>query len=81
MFSPILNIALQYGGAVLMGIFVGFICKAYFASRVQKKIKGYQSEIVKSHAKILELEAKNDLLEKRVIEAEGKFSKDRLIMN
>ena len=81
MFSPILNIVMQYAGAVLAGIVIGLICKAYFASQVQGKIKRYQGEIVKSHAQILELEATNDRLEKRLKEIEGKFSKDRLVMN
>jgi cell division protein FtsB len=81
MFSPILNIVMQYGGAVLSGILVGLFFKAYFASQVQTKIKRYQCEIVKSHGKILELEAKNDQLEKRIKTAEGTFSKDRLQLN
>ena len=81
MFSPLLNIVMQYGGSVLAGVVVGLICKAYFAGQVHGKIKGYQSDIVKSHGKILELEAYNDKLEKRVKELEGSFVKDRLFMN
>ncbi len=81
MFSPILNIVMQYGGAVLVGILVGLFFKAYFASQVQTKIKRYQCEIVKSHGKILELEATNDKLEKRVKDVEHNFVKDRLVMN
>ncbi len=81
MFSPILNIVMQYGGSVLAGIVVGLVCKAYFASRMHGKIRGYQSEIVKSHAKILELDAKNDQLEKRIKEIEGTFTKDKIFMN
>ncbi len=81
MFSPLLNIVMQYGGAVLSGIVVGLVCKAYFASQMQNKIRGYQSEIVKSHAKILELDGRNGLLEKRVKELEGSFIRDRIFMN
>ena len=81
MFSPLLNIVTQYGGAVLVGILVGLICKAYFASQMQSKIRGYQIDIVKSHAKILELEAKNDQLEKKIKEIDGSFNKDRIFMN
>jgi len=81
MFSPLLNIVSQYCGAVLAGIAVGLICKAYFASQVQKKIRGYQSDIVKSHSKILELEAENGQLEKGLKELEGSFKKDRIFMN
>lgn len=81
MFSPLLNIVMQYGGAFLVGIVTGLLSKAYFASQMQRKIKGYQMEIVKSHSKILELEAKNDQLEKRFLEVEVTFSKDHLFMN
>ena len=81
MFSPLLNIVAQYGGAVLAGIVVGLICKAYFASQMQRKIRDYQGEIVKSHSKILELEALNYRLEKKVKDCEGVFVKDRLVMN
>lgn len=81
MFSPLLNIVAQYGGAVLAGIVVGLISKAYFASQMQNKIHEYQGDILKSHAKILELEATNGQLEKRIIELEGSFSKDRIFMN
>ena len=81
MFSPLLNIVMEYGGPVLAGIVVGLICKAYFASQMQNKIRGYQSDIVKSHSKILELEAYSGKLEKRVKELEGSFTKDRIFMN
>ena len=81
MFSPLLNIVTQYGGAVLAGIVVGLICKAYFASQMQGKIREYQGDIIKSHSKILELEGYNDKLEKRIKELEGSFSKDRIFMN
>jgi len=81
MFSPLLNIVMQYAGGVLTGIVVGLICKAYFATQMQGKIREYQGDIVKSHTKILELEAKNDRLEKRLKEIEGAFTKHRLFMN
>jgi cell division protein FtsB len=72
---------MQYVGAVLAGISVGLICKVYFASQMQNKIRGYQSDIVKSHSRILELDARNDELEKRIKELEGRFIKDRIFMN
>ncbi|GEO09426.1 hypothetical protein [Segetibacter aerophilus] len=81
MFSPLLNIVMQYAGSVVAGIAVGLICKAYFAAQMQSKIRGYQSDIVKSHSRILELDARNDKLEKRIKELEGTFVKDRLFMN
>ena len=81
MFSPLLNIVMQYGGAVLAGIVVGLVCKAYFASQMQGKIKGYQSDIVKSHAKILELEAINYRLETKLKDGEKVYSNQRMVMN
>lgn len=81
MYSPLLNIMFQYGGAVLAGLLVGLVFKAYFASQMQRKIKDYQGQIVKSHSKILELEAINYRLEKKVKEVEAVFAKDRMVMN
>jgi cell division protein FtsB len=81
MFSPLLNIVMQYVGPVFAGIVAGLICKAYFAGQMQSKIRGYQSDIVKSHSKILELEASNDKLEKRIKALEGSFIKDRIFTN
>ena len=59
----------------------GLLCKMYLASKVQAKIKRYQCEIVKSHARILELEVENDQLEKRLQDTGVAFVKDRLVMN
>lgn len=81
MFSPLLNIVMQYGGVFLGAIVFGVICKAYLASKVQAKIKRYQYEIVKSHAKILELEAENQQLLNRMRDVEGAFIKNKLVMN
>lgn len=81
MTSPLLNIIMQYSGAVSAGIVVSLLCKAFYASQMRTKIRNYQSDIVKSHAKILELEAKSDRLEKRLKEAEGIFNNDRILMN
>lgn len=81
MFSPVLDIMYEYGGAVLAGIFAGLMCKVYFASQIHKKIRDYQGDIVKSHARILELEAENDQLQKRVKEFEKNFPKSQLFMN
>jgi len=81
MFSPLLNILTQYAGAALFGVVVGFIFKAYFASQLHNKIREYQGDILKSHARILELEAKNDQLEKRLKQKDVVFSKSKLFMN
>lgn len=81
MSSLFLNIIFQYGGLLLGAITFFLICKAYLASKVQDKIRRYQSEIVKSHAKILELEVENDKLANRLKDVEGRFIKNQLIMN
>lgn len=81
MVSPFLTIIMQYGGLLLGAIFFGLVCKAYLASKVENKIRRYQGEIVKSHAKILELEAENEKLTNKLKEAEVKFVKGALIMN
>lgn len=81
MFSPLLNIVMQYGGIFFGAIVFGIICKAYLASKVKAKIRRYQCEIVKSHAKILELEGQNQQLENRIKDVERSFIKDHLVLN
>lgn len=81
MISPLLEIFIQYSGAVVVGIIVGLVFKAYFAHQIQGKIQGYQSEIVKSHSRILRLESENDSLLKRIKELEGNFTKSHIYMN
>ena len=81
MTSPLLSILMQYAGSVAAGIVVGLLFKMYFAMQVQKKIRGYQGEIVKSHSRILRLEEINGNLEKRLNESSRSFPKDQLVMN
>jgi hypothetical protein len=76
MFSPLLNILTQYGGPILAGVLIGFVCKVYFAARVHSKMRDYQGEILKSHAKILELEALTDQLEKKIKGKDVTMSKE-----
>ena len=79
--SPLLDIFVQYSGAVIAGLLVGLLCKAYFAHQMKSKIEEYQGDIVKSHSKILSLQYENESLETRVKELEGRFPKDRIFMN
>lgn len=72
---------MQYCLPVLSGVVAGLLCKAYFKTQMQKKIKDYQNDLIKSQEKIIELQALNEKLQKRVQEMEGYFSKDRIIMN
>lgn len=81
MLSTLLNIVLQDYAPVFSGICAGLVCKAYFNSRMKNKIKDYQNDILKSNAKIFELEALNEDLSKRLKEMEVYFSKDHIILN
>lgn len=81
MFSPLVALLMQYGTPVLAGLLIGLVCKRYFSSRLEGKIREYKIDIVKSHEIILDLEAKNYQLEKRLKEVEGVYKKDRLFMN
>lgn len=81
MITPLLDIFVQYSGAVVAGLLVGLICKAYFTYQMKSKIEEYQSDIVKSHSRILSLDSLNEKLEKRIKELEGQFPKDRIFMN
>ena len=79
--SPLLDIFVQYSGAVIAGLLVGLLCKAYFAHQMKNKIEEYQADIVKSHSRILKLDGVNEKLERRIKELEGQFPKDRIFMN
>lgn len=81
MTSPLLNIFMEYAGSVAAGILIGFCFKMYFAAKVQKKIRGYQGEIIKSHSRILQLDEINTRLERRIKELEHNLSRDRIYMN
>lgn len=72
MVSPLLDIFTQYGGAVVAGIVVGLLCKAFFARQMHNKIREYQGEIVKSHSRILSLESETDYLEKKIKKLENR---------
>jgi hypothetical protein len=76
MVSPLLDIFTQYGGAAAIGIVFGLVCKAFFARQMHNKIREYQSEIVKSHSRILTLESETDHLQKKVKELEYKFTEE-----
>jgi hypothetical protein len=81
MTSPLLTIIMEYAGPVAAGILIGLLFRVYFAGRVQKKMREYQGEIIRSHSRILVLEEINGRLEVRVKELEKGFSKDQLFMN
>lgn len=68
-------------GPVFVGIVIGLFFKLYFATQVQKKMRDYQGEIVKSHSRILQLEEVNTNLEKRLKEQHGEFVSDKVFLN
>lgn len=76
-----LNILIQYYGPVFFGVAAAVICKAYFANKLQNKIRDYENELMKSREKVFELEMVNKNLQERLKEMEDYFSKDRIIMN
>ncbi len=80
MFFALANI-IDFPFEVLSGVIAGLICKAYFATQMKSKLRGYQNDIIKSQRRILELEDLNDKLEKRLKDLEGQFSKDGINMN
>lgn len=81
MFFPPLNIMLLYGAQVASGIVAGLLCKAYFTTRLKSKMKECQTDMIKSRQRIVELEALNEKLIKRLHEMENYFSKDSINMN
>lgn len=81
MAAPLLNIMVQYSGPVFSGIVAGLMCRAYYAAQMKNKLKDHQKDFLKSQERIIELEALNERLEKRLKEMESYFSKDHIIMN
>ena len=72
---------MQYGGSVLLGLIAALISKVYFTTKMQGEIRGYQSDILKSYAKINELEAQNEQLEKRLKNRQMIFAADMVFLN
>ena len=66
-----LNFYYILGGAILCIAFM-LIVKAYYASAGKNKIRKYQNEIARSHARILKLEMANEELKKKLEDIGGK---------
>ena len=81
MTSNLLNTMMHYAGGVLAGIVVGLMYKSYLTNQVKAKINNYKRDIVKSHNKIIKLEARNRHLKKRLEKFETPFSVDKLFLN
>ncbi len=81
MISPLLDIVFQYGASVVLGLTVGLLSKLFIARQMQSKIHGYQGEIVRSHSRILTLEAENCQLEKKIQTLDQQFATSPSFMN
>jgi|GEM_PF-6283907 len=60
-----------YAGAVLLTIIMAFVLKMFYSQRSKAKFKEYQSEIARSHSKILKLEVKNEKLQQHIDQLEA----------
>jgi len=64
------NVILLYGSAIIFIIVAAIALKLFYSFSIRGKLKEYQSEIAKSHSKILKLEVTNEKLKQRVNELE-----------
>ncbi len=65
------NSMYPFAGAALLVFFMAFVLKIFYSVRSRDKFKEYQSEIARSHSRILKLEVKNEKLQQRVDELEA----------
>jgi cell division protein FtsL len=66
------NMVYIYLGAAAFGIITAILAKLFYSMRSRAKFKEYQSEIAKSHSRILKLELKNEKLQHRIDELESR---------
>lgn len=52
--------------------------RIFFANQWKQKVKDYQSEIAKSHSRILKLEVQNEKLQQRVQDLEGNHQANKI---
>ncbi|MBX2931516.1 MAG: hypothetical protein KF781_06175 [Chitinophagaceae bacterium] len=69
---------LIYGSAIALIIISAIMLKVFYSSSIKMKLKEYQSEIAKSHSKILKLEASNEKLQQRIAELENMTHRVRI---
>lgn len=65
--KPILLVAIF---CILIAL-TAIILRLFFANQWKQKIKDYQSEIAKSHSRILKLEVQNEKLQQKIHDLEG----------
>ena len=66
-----------YAGAFVIVVFMAILLKLYYAARTKNKFKEYQSEIARSHSRILKLEVKNDKLEHYIKELQSGINRSK----
>lgn len=57
-----------YAGAIALVVVIAILLKLFYAAQTKNKFKEYQSEIARSHSKILKLEVKNEKLQQQINE-------------
>jgi cell division protein FtsL len=67
-----------YSSAFILIVIAAIIFKVYFSISIKNKLKEYQSEIAKSHSKILKLEVTNQQLNQRVHELENIIQRPKI---
>jgi len=67
-----------YSSAFILVLIAAIIFKVYFSMSIKNKLKDYQSEIAKSHSKILKLEVTNQKLNQRVHELEAIIQRPKI---
>jgi cell division protein FtsL len=65
--QPIIYIA----GIAIFIVIMAITFKLFFAAQWKMKVKEYQSEIAKSHSRILKLEVQNEKLQQKINDLEG----------
>lgn len=55
----------------MLAILITVVLRIFFANQWKQKVKDYQSEIAKSHSRILKLEVQNEKLQQRIHDLEG----------
>lgn len=60
-----------YAGAACFVLLIALLLKFFYAAQTKGKFKEYQSEIARSHSKILKLEVKNEKLQQQIQELQS----------
>ncbi len=67
-----------FAATVALLVLFAFFLSVFYARKNKSKFKEYQSEIAKSHSRILKLEVANEKLQHRIDELEASTNKMRI---